>query len=56
MSDDGVGFGPDASPGVGLDSMRERAALIGGHLEVESEEGLGTSVRLRIHLPPETPE
>jgi PAS domain S-box-containing protein len=56
VSDDGVGLGPDASPGVGLDSMRERAAVIGGHLEVESEEGLGTSVRLRIHLPPETPE
>ena len=56
VSDDGVGLGPDASPGVGLDSMRERAALIGGHLKVESEEGLGTSVRLRIHLPQGAPE
>ena len=56
VSDDGVGLGPDASPGVGLDSMRERAALIGGHLEIESEEGLGTSVRLRIHLPQGTPQ
>jgi len=54
--DDGVGLGPDASPGVGLDSMRERAALIGGHLEIESEEGLGTGVRLRVHLPQGTSE
>ena len=47
---------PDASPGVGLDSMRERAALIGGHLEIEGEEGLGTDVRLRVHLPQGTSE
>jgi PAS domain S-box-containing protein len=56
VSDDGAGFRPDASPGVGLGSMRERAALIGGHLEIESEEGRGTSVRLRAPLPPGTPE
>jgi signal transduction histidine kinase len=56
VSDDGVGLGPDATPGVGLDSMRERAALIGGHLEIESGEGLGTVVRLRVHLPQGTPE
>jgi signal transduction histidine kinase len=52
VSDDGVGFGPDVQPGVGFDSMRERAALGGGHLEIESEEGRGTSVRLRVPLPP----
>jgi PAS domain S-box-containing protein len=51
VSDDGVGLSPDTSPGVGLDSMRERAALIDGHLEIEGEEGLGTDVRLRVHLP-----
>ena len=56
VSDDGVGLGPDATPGVGLDSMRERAALIGGHLEIESGEGSGTVVRLRVHLPQGTPE
>jgi len=56
VTDDGAGFGRDVEPGVGLDSMRERAALIGGHLDIESEEGLGTGVRLRIHLPKGTPQ
>ena len=50
ITDGGVGFGPDASPGVGFTSMRERAALVGGYLEIESEEGLGTSVRLRVPM------
>jgi PAS domain S-box-containing protein len=56
VRDDGVGFGPDASPGVGLGSMRERAALVSGDLEIESEEGHGTSVRLKVPLPPGTSE
>jgi PAS domain S-box-containing protein len=56
VSDDGVGMSPEATPGVGLDSMRERAALLGGELEIESEEGLGTSVRLRIPLQNGTPQ
>jgi signal transduction histidine kinase len=51
VSDDGVGLGPGVQPGVGFASMRERAASIGGSLEIESEEGLGTSVRLRAPLP-----
>jgi PAS domain S-box-containing protein len=56
VRDDGVGFGPDASPGVGLASMRERAALVSGDLEIESEEGYGTNVRLKVPLPQGTPE
>jgi signal transduction histidine kinase len=36
---------------VGLSSMRERATLIGGELEIESQPGQGTSVRLRVPLP-----
>ncbi len=56
VSDDGVGLEPDVSPGVGFATMRERAALIGGHLEIESEEGQGTSVRLRVPLPQGTSE
>jgi PAS domain S-box-containing protein len=51
VSDDGRGFGPETPPGVGLSSMRERAALIGGELEIESERERGTSVRLRFPLP-----
>jgi PAS domain S-box-containing protein len=54
--DDGVGLGPEVPPGVGFASMRERAALVGGELEIEGEEGHGTSVRLRIPLPQGSPE
>jgi PAS domain S-box-containing protein len=50
VSDDGVGLGQDVSAGLGFASMRERAALVGGHLEIESEERRGTSVRLRVPL------
>jgi len=46
ITDDGRGFEPDrARPGVGLTSMEERAALIGGDLEIRSEPGVGTQVR-----------
>ena len=53
IRDDGKGFATDASqqalPGhYGLTGMRERAAAIGGTLEVTSEPGAGTSVRLRV--------
>ena len=48
VSDDGRGLGPGAAPGVGLKSMRERAAILGGKLEIESEVGQGTRVRLRV--------
>ncbi len=51
VSDDGTGFGAEARPGVGLGSMRERAALVGGELKTQSEPGRGTSVRLRVPLP-----
>ena len=50
VADDGVGFGSETLPGVGLSSMRERAAVIGGDLEIDSEKGWGTRVRLRIPL------
>jgi signal transduction histidine kinase len=50
VADDGVGLGSETPPGVGLSSMRERAAVIGGDLEIESEKEWGTRVRLRIPL------
>jgi PAS domain S-box-containing protein len=50
VSDDGAGFGPGAPQGVGLGSMRERVAIIGGDLEIESEKERGTSVRFRVPL------
>ena len=50
VSDDGTGFGLEAPSGVGLGSMRERVAIIGGDLEIESERELGTTVRFRVSL------
>ena len=51
ISDDGRGLAPETVPGVGLRSMHERAASLGGTLEVESEPGKGTWVRLRVPWP-----
>jgi signal transduction histidine kinase len=51
VSDDGRGFGPQPTPGVGLSSMRERAAIIGGTLVIDSEAGRGTRVSLRAPVP-----
>jgi signal transduction histidine kinase len=48
---------PDSPPGhYGLTGMRERAAVIGGTLEVASEPGTGTTVRLRTPAPREVKE
>ena len=51
IRDDGRGFGPEETAGMGLTGMRERAAALGGELEVESGRGVGTRVRLRVALP-----
>jgi PAS domain S-box-containing protein len=53
LTDDGVGFDPRAEYAghMGLNSMRERAAQIGGILEIESEAGQGTVVRVRSAAP-----
>lgn len=50
VSDDGVGFGTENVPGVGMSSMGERAAAIEGRLRIESSPGQGTSVRLRVPM------
>lgn len=46
VSDEGQGFSAGAGGGYGLMGMRERAAGIGGRLEVVSTEGRGTTVFL----------
>jgi len=56
VRDDGRGFAtePEPRPGhYGLTGMRERAAAIGGTMEVTSEPGVGTTIRLRTAAPRE---
>ena len=51
VQDDGDGFDTDAAPRgdhFGLVGMRERAARIGGRLDVVSRPGKGSAIRLRI--------
>jgi signal transduction histidine kinase len=61
VRDDGRGFeaGAEVAPAAGhfgLTGMRERAASIGGTLEVTSETGGGTVVRLGARAPREGKE
>jgi signal transduction histidine kinase len=51
ISDDGIGLSEDARTGVGMASMRERAAELGGSVEVHSSPA-GTVVRAILPLDP----
>ena len=48
VEDDGVGFDPAASPGMGLAGLRNRAEEVGGAVDVTSTPGLGTRVTVRV--------
>jgi signal transduction histidine kinase len=54
IEDDGVGFdlsqaaGGEDGRGLGLVGMRERAALLGGSLEIETAPGKGTTIFARV--------
>src|SRR6266545_5735824 len=50
IRDDGVGLPPGARAGVGLTSMRERTAELGGTCQIESVPGGGTCIRARLPL------
>ncbi|MDQ3813369.1 MAG: PAS domain-containing sensor histidine kinase [Armatimonadota bacterium] len=53
ISDDGCGIKPEAMADVqslGLVGMRERAHLLGGHVQIRGRPGLGTSVVVTIPL------
>jgi signal transduction histidine kinase len=48
IKDDGVGIPRQVETGFGLRNMRDRARLLGGKLEIESDNGKGTRVSLDI--------
>jgi signal transduction histidine kinase len=51
VSDRGAGFDPRATPaGLGLASMRERAASVGGRLSITAAPGAGSRVRLSVPI------
>ena len=53
VRDDGSGLPAEPVAGVGLGSMRERAAEVGGQVRVEAAPGGGTVVTARLPLVPE---
>lgn len=48
VRDDGTGMGEPSEPGFGLVGLRERAARLGGRLDVESEPGRGCTLRVEV--------
>jgi len=52
MRDDGAG-GADSANGTGLTGLRDRVEALGGTMEVDSPPGSGTSVQVRIPVPPD---
>jgi two-component system, NarL family, sensor histidine kinase UhpB len=60
LEDDGIGFDPEATqrnvsgsgraPGLGLSGMKERVALLGGKIAVESAPGNGSTIFVQIPL------
>jgi signal transduction histidine kinase len=53
VEDDGRGFDPseERDEGFGLIGMRERLALLGGRLEIESRREAGTAIAAEVPLP-----
>jgi signal transduction histidine kinase len=51
VEDDGDGISPAAEPGLGIRSMRERAAELGGRLTLRPAESGGAIVEVRLPLP-----
>ncbi len=56
VRDSGVGFNAEEAMkehGLGLISMRERLKLVRGRLSIDSQPGVGTTVRARVPLSPD---
>lgn len=56
VRDDGTGIPADAVGGVGLRSLRERAAELGGTLEIGAAEGGGTEIHAALPLAAREPD
>lgn len=57
IADSGNGFNPEAIPAdghLGLAGMRERVEILGGHFDIDSQPGRGTTIR--AYLPLNIPE
>jgi signal transduction histidine kinase len=51
IRDNGTGFDPSTTRGLGLLGMQERISLLGGVLQIESAPGHGTILRMEIPSP-----
>ena len=52
LADDGLGFDPVLPvSGAGLTGMKQRAATLGGHLDLNAAPGTGTQLRLAVPWP-----
>ncbi len=55
ISDDGHGFDPKRSRGLGILGMEERVKRLGGEFTVDSAPGRGATISAELPLPPEQP-
>jgi signal transduction histidine kinase len=51
ISDDGRGFSPQRTRGLGLLGMEERVKRLGGTLSIDSKSGQGVAVTAELPLP-----
>jgi signal transduction histidine kinase len=51
IEDDGRGFRPGETKGLGLIGMQERVAALGGTLGIDSQPGTGTRIEVRLPVP-----
>jgi signal transduction histidine kinase len=51
VEDDGCGFDPEKTRGLGMLGMEERVRQLGGQFEVQSTPGKGTVLKVRLLIP-----
>jgi signal transduction histidine kinase len=55
VEDDGSGYDPERTRGLGMLGMEERVRQLGGRLEVKSAPGRGTALHITLPIPPVVP-